>query len=194
MPPVVRAVCLVPRQLSNNASPAPPAAPCRLIPVRLWQSTKAQPQQSLTIVSALSKQRLPMLEAQCQSWPGPLAVVIYEPTVVPSNTSSSPTERQQPEASTSTLTDDAAGEDAELGAAARSLLHTRSHRRLLGESQAQAAGAATSTGAGSTAVHDTQLAQQAGQSQRELLQGNTALPQQYDMADTERIIQESFAK
>jgi hypothetical protein len=50
--------------------------------VRLWQSAKAPSQQTLTVVTALSPQRLPMLEAQCGSWPGPLAVVLYEPLVV----------------------------------------------------------------------------------------------------------------
>lgn len=44
------------------------------------------------------------------------------------------------------------------------------------------------------AIQDRQLTQQAGQSQWELLQGSTALPQQYDKADTEKIIQEGFAK
>lgn len=60
----------------------------RLIPVRLWQSTKPQPQQTLTVVTALSTQRLGMLEAQCRSWPGPLAAVVYEGTVVRPGSSS----------------------------------------------------------------------------------------------------------
>lgn len=60
--------------------------------MRLWQSTKPQPQQTLTIVTALSKARLPMLEAQCMSWPGPLAVVLYEPLVVPATNTTSTTQ------------------------------------------------------------------------------------------------------
>lgn len=49
--------------------------------MQLWQSTKQPPQQTLTVVTALSKQRLPMLEAQCLSWSGPLTAVLYEPSV-----------------------------------------------------------------------------------------------------------------
>jgi hypothetical protein len=55
--------------------------PCRLLPFKLWQSTKQPPQQALTIFTTLTTDRLDMLDAQCSSMPGPLAAVVYVPVV-----------------------------------------------------------------------------------------------------------------
>jgi glycosyltransferase-like protein LARGE len=47
----------------------------------LWQSEKLPPQEDLTIFTTMTKDRLDMLDAQCASWPGPLAAVVYVPVV-----------------------------------------------------------------------------------------------------------------
>ncbi|WIA37724.1 hypothetical protein OEZ86_014604 [Tetradesmus obliquus] len=53
----------------------------RLLPLKLWQSTKQPPQKALTIFTTPTKDRLDMLDAQCTSWPGPLAAVVYVPVL-----------------------------------------------------------------------------------------------------------------
>jgi hypothetical protein len=70
----------------------------RLLPFKVWQSRKPPPQQALTICTTLTQDRLDMLDAQCASWPGPLAAVVYVPVLVNAHVAHVPgnfTEEQQ---------------------------------------------------------------------------------------------------
>ncbi|GAB4815237.1 hypothetical protein N2152v2_002283 [Parachlorella kessleri] len=52
-----------------------------LVAVRQWHSCKPRQQESITIVTQLSLERLEMLENQCSTWPDPIAAVVYIPTL-----------------------------------------------------------------------------------------------------------------
>lgn len=63
----------------------------RLRAHRMW-SDDSKPRSGLTIMTHLSMGRLDQLQAQCDSWPGPLTAAVY--LVLPL-TVSSPAEAQQ---------------------------------------------------------------------------------------------------
>jgi hypothetical protein len=52
-----------------------------LLPVQRWHSAKASPAESVTLVTQLTIDRLPMLQAQCSAWKEPLAASVYVPFV-----------------------------------------------------------------------------------------------------------------
>eukprot|EP00879_Flechtneria_rotunda_P015933 GHRR01016662.1.p1 GENE.GHRR01016662.1~~GHRR01016662.1.p1 ORF type:complete len:419 (+),score=164.37 GHRR01016662.1:736-1992(+) len=68
----------------------------RLLPWKLLVSSKQPAQSSLTVVTALTLERLNVLEAQCRSWPGgPLTAVIYAPLTATPQQLSGSTQQQQ---------------------------------------------------------------------------------------------------
>lgn len=48
-----------------------------LVTLKQWASSKSRPRESISILTHLSADRLPMLENQCRAWPDPVIAVVF---------------------------------------------------------------------------------------------------------------------
>lgn len=72
------------RGAKRTCSPPPetalPELP-NLISIQQWGTVKERPRESVSLITQLSIDRLPVLENQCITWPDPVVAVVYIPMV-----------------------------------------------------------------------------------------------------------------